>query len=187
MTQRSGTRRIAVGVLVALGAVAVAAPAHAATAYILRPAVPDPLLWVGLTPSGMAPALTVPSPTEGSRQAWIFQRVAGDATGGVYLMRNGANRSACLGSTGLMSSSNCVDAPRGLWRVRDANNNQIRAVGLLAYGRDGSRVRFESSGENPPRCLGFYGTAPHAGWQLRMLGCSSAVGQQFTVTRTTIP
>lgn len=70
--------------------------------------------------------------------------------------------------------------------MRDARSNQIRAVGLLAYGRDGSRVRVENGGTAPARCLGYYGSAPVAGTQMRLLTCGG-IGREFTFTRVTIP
>ena len=188
--------------LMALGALAAAAPAQAVTVYQIRPAAPDPLLWVGAV--GGRATLTVPSPTAGpTTQAWRFERAGGTTFEPWYRIRNnGSSPSACLASYVFpggtfpivqTSRGDCNPANPftryGWWQLRTVTN-QPRAVGLLAYGRDGSRVRLHQypggSPDGADFCAGFYPPS-QAGTQLRSLRCSGSLSQQFTLTRVNLP
>ena len=164
-SQSTRLRGLLVGALIAGWAVAGAVPAHAVTAYQIRPAAPDPLLWLGAV--GGRTALTVPSPTTGATaQAWRFERVGGTTFEPSYRIRNnGFPPTACLSSYQtpgtpfpIVTGGDC-NSRYGWWQLRTVTN-QPRAVGLLAYGRTGSRMRLHqypgATPDGSDHCAGFY-------------------------------
>jgi hypothetical protein len=191
MSRRTRRHGLIIAALTA-GSLWAAAPAHAVSAYTIRPAEADPLVWMGVNPAGNGLTLQTPVSGANETQAWIFRKIAGTATQPLYALASyrppdGLTSTRCVIATAALGRCNATATQwpsNAIWEVRDAGTDQLRSVGLVAYGRNGSRLRIRS---RTGRCLGYYRPSFN-GQIVRGLQCvRGAISQQFTLQRVTLP